>query len=656
MPRYLTKSRFKLGLDCPAKLFYTGKQQYPDTSEDDAFLEALAEGGYQVGALAKCYYPDGIEVPERGYDIPLQKTRELLSRKNVVVFEGAFQYKNLFIRADIIEKKGNTISLLEVKSKSFDGSDSMDMLSKKGFLDSAWNDYVYDVAFQKYVITQAYPDWNVHAYLMLADKNSRATVDGLNQKFQLKTVEGERTIVEVVGDVSRSALGEEVLIRICIDDLIDKIFDGTDSPEPPAQSFVDYIHYLADRYERDEKIIVPIHKDCKVCEYQASPEEEQSGKISGLKECWSAQLGWNDETFNLPWILDIWDFRSKQKLMDSGIYLMKDIREDHIGDIQSSSDGAMTRTERQWLQVRKAVDNDPTPYVNVEGLKREMDKFVYPLHFIDFETSMVAIPFFCGRRPYEQIAFQFSHHVIKSDFAIEHKGQYLCDKKGVFPNFEFVRNLKAELENDQGSIFRYAAHENTVLNQIMAQLEEASKSEVPDKKSLIDFIKTITHGSNHEGDRDMIDLLKLVKQYYYHPLMGGSNSLKYVLPAILNSSEYLQEKYSRPIYGKNSRIRSLNYDDGWIWIKKDPAGGVINPYELLPPLFEGIDDDQIEQFLMKSNIQEGGAAMTAYAKMQFASITETERKSIIKGLLTYCELDTLAMVMVWEYWNNMVVG
>jgi hypothetical protein len=43
MPRYLTKSRFKLALDCPAKLFYTGKRQYPDTSENDAFLEALAE-------------------------------------------------------------------------------------------------------------------------------------------------------------------------------------------------------------------------------------------------------------------------------------------------------------------------------------------------------------------------------------------------------------------------------------------------------------------------------------------------------------------------------------------------------------------------------------------------------------------------------------
>jgi hypothetical protein len=91
-----------------------------------------------------------------------------------------------------------------------------------------------------------------------------------------------------------------------------------------------------------------------------------------------------------------------------------------------------------------------------------------------------------------------------------------------------------------------------------------------------------------------------------------------------------------------------------VWIKKDEQGAVINPYKLLPPLFEGIDDDQIEQFFMRSNIQEGGAAMTAYAKMQFVRISEIERESIIKGLLKYCELDTLAMVMVWEYWQNKI--
>ncbi|MBN1183849.1 MAG: DUF2779 domain-containing protein [Bacteroidales bacterium] len=652
MPRYLTKSRFKLGLDCAAKLFYTGKSQYPDTSEDDAFLDALAEGGYQVGALAKCYYPDGIEISERGYDIPLQKTNELLTRNNVVIFEGAFKYYNLFIRADIIEKNGNNIILLEVKSKSFAGSDYRDMLSKKGYLDSAWSDYVYDVAFQKYVITKAYPDWNVHAYLMLADKNSIATIDGLNQKFLLKTVEDERTIVEIVGDVSREALGEEVLIRVCVDDLIEMIYKGTDIPNPSEQSFSVYAHYLADMYERDEKIVVPIHKDCKICEFQATLEEEQEGKLSGFAECWKAQLGWSDDKFELPRILDIWDYRKKPDLMDAGIYLMQDVEEEHIGNTNPSSDGKLSRTERQWLQIRKAVEEDNTPYINIDGLKRELDSFTFPLHFIDFETSMVAIPFFRGRRPYEQIAFQFSHHQVNADMSIEHKGQYLCETVGMFPNFAFVRRLKAELENDNGTIFRYAPHENTVLNQIMVQLNEATPDEVPDKQDLVAFIKTITHSNNHEGERDMVDMWKLVKWYYYHPRMGGSNSLKYVLPAVLNSSDYLQEKYSQPIYGKNSTIKSLNYDDGWVWLKRDEQNKIINPYELLPPLFEGIDDDQIEQFLMKSNIKEGGAAMTAYARMQFMQMSSIERHAVARALLKYCELDTLAMVMVWEYWNN----
>ena len=43
--RYLTKSRFKLALDCPTKLYYTAKDSYANSKNNDTFLEALAEGG-----------------------------------------------------------------------------------------------------------------------------------------------------------------------------------------------------------------------------------------------------------------------------------------------------------------------------------------------------------------------------------------------------------------------------------------------------------------------------------------------------------------------------------------------------------------------------------------------------------------------------------
>ena len=78
-PRYLTKGRFRLALECPTKLYYTKKKdQYADQTLDDPFLKALAEGGFQVGELAKAYYPEGVEVEAIGHDEALNETNELL--------------------------------------------------------------------------------------------------------------------------------------------------------------------------------------------------------------------------------------------------------------------------------------------------------------------------------------------------------------------------------------------------------------------------------------------------------------------------------------------------------------------------------------------------------------------------------------------------
>jgi succinate dehydrogenase flavin-adding protein (antitoxin of CptAB toxin-antitoxin module) len=51
-------------------------------------------------------------------------------------------------------------------------------------------------------------------------------------------------------------------------------------------------------------------------------------------------------------------------------------------------------------------------------------------------------------------------------------------------------------------------------------------------------------------------------------------------------------------------------------------------------------------------IREGGAAMTAYAQMQFTQMPDDERQRYCAALLRYCELDTLAMVFLFEYWQS----
>ena len=646
--RPLTKSRYKLALDCPTKLFYTKKEEkYPNTQNEDNFLQSLAEGGYQVGELAKCYYPGGYDITEAGYEAPLKRTNELLQQENVIIYEAAILYNNFFIRVDVLKKVGNKVSLIEVKAKSFSGSDN-DFTDAKGSVNSTWSHYLEDVAFQKFVTQKAFPNWEVTAYLMLSDKSKKASVNGLNQKFQLLKDNDDRVSAKTVGDVSLNALGDPILTAVNIDDLASRIINDTAYSKKPDMVYEDKLNFYADKYSKDEKIVSQVGLHCFSCEFQSDNPKEKSG----FKECWSQFYNWTEEQYNKPKITDIWNFRDKQKLFEEDIIFLNEVHESHIGDTSPNKDGSLSIKERQWLQIQKVQNKDDTFYFDADGMKDFMSSFNYPLHFIDFETSMVAIPFYKGQHPYEQIAFQFSHHIMHEDGKVEHKGEFIAKEKGVFPNFDFLRALKKELENDNGTIFRFAAHENTVLNQILDQLNARTTEEVPDKEKLIEFIKSITHKDNRVGERDMVDMLEMVRKYYYAPQMGGSNSIKAVLPAVLNTSEYIQKRYSNPIYGKNSFIKSLNYEDGWIWIKTDKQGKVISPYKLLPNIFDGIDNETVDSFITNDNIADGGAALTAFAKMQFTEMSETERNSIVKGLLKYCELDTLAMVMIYEFWLN----
>lgn len=86
-------------------------------------------------------------------------------------------------------------------------------------------------------------------------------------------------------------------------------------------------------------------------------------------------------------------------------------------------------------------------------------------------------------------------------------------------------------------------------------------------------------------------------------------------------------------------------------------GRIDNPYHLLPPVStfmptvgglgllneEGEEDDM--------TIANGGAALTAYSKLMFCKGTDMN-KALREALLRYCELDTMAMVFIWEYFND----
>ena len=126
---FLTKSRFVTALTCPTKLFYMADTDYANQSVEDTFLAALAEGSFQVGELAKQYFPGGINIGTLDSIKALAKTNELLRNENVIIFEAAVKYENCFIRVDVLEKKGNSIKVHEVKAKSFNGNEAKYFIS-----------------------------------------------------------------------------------------------------------------------------------------------------------------------------------------------------------------------------------------------------------------------------------------------------------------------------------------------------------------------------------------------------------------------------------------------------------------------------------------------------------------------------------------------
>jgi hypothetical protein len=651
-PRYLTKSRFKLAVECPTKLYYTGKPKaYADTNQDDDFLIALAEGGFQVGELAKLMHPGGQEVASTHHEEALDRTRRLLAQDDVTLFEAAIGHSNLFARVDILRKDGDQVDLIEVKAKSFDSTNPSAFRQKSGGIKKDMLPYLQDVAFQRHVMSLAFPHLKIRCFLMLADKSKTCTVDGLNQKFRIsRTVDG-RARVQVVPGTGASNIGEPILSIVDVDDLVDQILRDPLAAPGATGSLAQLAQSWSEQYRSDIKIDPVIGAHCAKCEFRAMTGA--SDLKSGFHECWRTALNWTDAQIDEGTVLDIWNFRGKQDLIERGVHRLRDVTQEDLKYAQAEE--GLSPSQRQWMQVSGHWPGGQDFYLDQQLIAREMAGWSFPLHFIDFETARVAIPFFAGQRPYANIAFQFSHHERQEDGTLAHKNQFLSTTPGIRPNYEFVRQLKKAI-GDRGTVFMWWPHENTTLNAILEELENdpAPPSDASLIRDAILDLTIVKSGKKvvRSGNRTLVDLCRLAQLAFFHPSTKASSSIKKVLPAVMHSSAYLKDRYSQPIYGAPGGIASLNFKDQVWW--KSSGKGAENPYKLLPPVFSDIAQELLEDMDSDEGlaIAEGGAATTAFARLQFENIHVEERKRVEAALLRYCELDTLAMVMIFEAWSE----
>ncbi len=97
----------------------------------------------------------------------------------------------------------------------------MDKIEKRdGTINSEWKPYIADVAFQKWVLKQVYPNHYISSYLMLIDKDSICPTDGLNQKFLLEKDKTGRPIVTLFEPLTKEDLSIRLLQEINVDTFV----------------------------------------------------------------------------------------------------------------------------------------------------------------------------------------------------------------------------------------------------------------------------------------------------------------------------------------------------------------------------------------------------------------------------------------------------
>jgi len=153
------------------------------------------------------------------------------------------------------------------------------------------------------------------------------------------------------------------------------------------------------------------------------------------------------------------------------------------------------------------------PHIDRPALAAFLGQLEYPVSYLDFETIGTAIPLFDGVKPYQQVPFQYSLHIVRSPGTKPEHRSFLMDGASD-PRPEFMRQLRADLP-ETGSVVAYNAGFET------GRLKECCEL-LPEYKP---WLRKVTPR--------IVDLLLPFRGFrYHHPDQNGSNSMKAVLPAL----------------------------------------------------------------------------------------------------------------------------
>lgn len=428
---YLSKSLFIKGLQC-YKYLYLEKYHPELKDEISEAQQAIFDSGTDVGIYAQQLFSGGLEIPYEGlsHEEQLRKTAEAIESGTGVIYEAAFSFENVFVKADIMRKTGKGWEIYEVKSST-----------------SVKEVYLDDIAVQYYTVNGA------------TLPVSKVFLVHINNQY---VRQGD---IDVKGLFSVQDVTDIVLEKQpCISRQLKNIRDMLMGQMP--------------------EIDIGLHcNDPYACQF--------------LGHCW--------KHIPTPSVFDIRNRLNKFELYQQGIIRLEDV------PFEILSNG-------QRLQVEGALQKKN--FVNREAVSAFLNSLWYPLCFLDFETTfMTAIPLFDGTRPYQQVPFQYSLHILRdADAELEHY-EYLADA-GTDPRRWFIESLLERIpENACVLTYNKTFEEGRLADCAVWFPERAQKIE-----SVVNNI------------RDLMLLFKNKEVYYWQ--MQGSYSLKDVLPPLVPELSY----------------------------------------------------------------------------------------------------------------------
>lgn len=194
--------------------------------------------------------------------------------------------------------------------------------------------------------------------------------------------------------------------------------------------------------------------------------------------------------------------------------VVRDLREKGYDSIeQIPEDEKLTDARRRMRDVIVSG----RPYIG-EALGEALAAIPFPAAFIDYESSNPAFPMYEGTRPYQQVCFQWSAHVLGSPTATPVHGEFLpADAKD--PREEFCRTLW-EVVAPCASVVHYTAFEIT-------QLRAMVRDGIPLASELLKALETRS-----------VDLERIVAEHVYFEAFRGRTSIKVVLPVLVPGMSY----------------------------------------------------------------------------------------------------------------------